>query len=248
MKVKEGQAVWVADPAIAGTDLFSQGHVISVADNGKATVETRPHHGGKSHEIIVPEAECYHTNVGAHVPDHCQLVYLSQPTLLDNTRRRFSEDKIYTYVGEILVAVNPFKWIEGMYGAPLRRRHHTLQRDAGRGPAERRQRRVASGRDARQLEGAAMRRLDANNKGEGQRSGVEGGDAEGRPRNLGGARGEVDEGVLPGGREGGQAERRARKPAGLVAEEGARDGMELGPLAACARAGQTMGFLGPAHP
>lgn len=34
---------------------------------------------------------------------------LSPPTLLDNTRQRFYVDKIYTYVGAILVAVNPFK-------------------------------------------------------------------------------------------------------------------------------------------
>merc|ERR1740138_1059882 len=33
-------------------------------------------------------------------------MYLSQPTLLENTRVRYMEDKIYTYVGSILVAVS----------------------------------------------------------------------------------------------------------------------------------------------
>ena len=81
MKVKEGQAVWVKDPQIAGTDLFNVGHVISLDDaHNKATIET--HHHGKAHEIKVPQDECFHTNIGGHVPDHCQLVYLSQPTLL----------------------------------------------------------------------------------------------------------------------------------------------------------------------
>ena len=55
------------------------------------------------------------TNRGGDVPDHCQLVHLSPPTLLENTRVRFESDKIYTYVGDILVAVNPFKWITGIY-------------------------------------------------------------------------------------------------------------------------------------
>ena len=54
-------------------------------------------------------------NTGPHVPDHCQLVHLSPPTLLENTRARFADDKIYTYVGDILVAINPFKWITGIY-------------------------------------------------------------------------------------------------------------------------------------
>jgi myosin heavy subunit len=71
------------------------------------TVETE--HGGKRQELVVTAEECFHTNQGADVPDHCQLVHLSPPTLLENTRVRFENDKIYTYVGDILVAVNPFK-------------------------------------------------------------------------------------------------------------------------------------------
>ncbi|KAL3917115.1 MAG: hypothetical protein SGPRY_006534, partial [Prymnesium sp.] len=52
---------------------------------------------------------------GDDVPDHTQLMYLSQPTLLYNTRQRYMRDVIYTYVGDILVAVNPFKTIPGLY-------------------------------------------------------------------------------------------------------------------------------------
>ena len=35
--------------------------------------------------------------------------------MLENTRRRFVNDRIYTLVGEILLAVNPFKPIDGIY-------------------------------------------------------------------------------------------------------------------------------------
>eukprot|EP00966_Prymnesium_polylepis_P253384 5856287-Prymnesium_polylepis.1 len=52
---------------------------------------------------------------GDAVPDHCQLMYLSQPTLLENTKQRYMLDQIYTCVGDILVAVNPFKRITGLY-------------------------------------------------------------------------------------------------------------------------------------
>ena len=41
--------------------------------------------------------------------DHTALLFLSDATLLHNTRQRYLRDDIYTYVGPILVSVNPFK-------------------------------------------------------------------------------------------------------------------------------------------
>lgn len=49
-------------------------------------------------------------------PDLCQLPDLNEQTLLDNLRARFLAGHIYTYVGSILIAVNPFKvCIEKIY-------------------------------------------------------------------------------------------------------------------------------------
>lgn len=42
-------------------------------------------------------------------PDLCQLPDLNEVVLLDNLRARFIAGHIYTYVGSILIAVNPFK-------------------------------------------------------------------------------------------------------------------------------------------
>ena len=75
--------------------------------------------GVKTQELILPLSECHQPHPGDDVPDHCQLMFLSQPTLLENTRQRYFADKIYTYVGDILVAVNPFRWIEGLYGVEI---------------------------------------------------------------------------------------------------------------------------------
>lgn len=44
-------------------------------------------------------------------PDLCQLPDLTERTLLENLKARFEKDLIYTYVGSILIAVNPFKII-----------------------------------------------------------------------------------------------------------------------------------------
>jgi hypothetical protein len=115
--LKVGAYVWVKDPAIAGTDLFTKGAILAIDDKGKATVETS--NGIKTQELILPLSECHMPHPADDVPDHCQLMYLSQPTLLENTRVRFMADKIYTYVGNILVVVNPFRRLEHILGPSI---------------------------------------------------------------------------------------------------------------------------------
>ena len=48
--------------------------------------------------------------------DNTGLVHLNEPSILNNTRVRFAKDQIYTFTGRILVAVNPFKLVGGLYG------------------------------------------------------------------------------------------------------------------------------------
>ncbi|XP_068000435.1 LOW QUALITY PROTEIN: unconventional myosin-IXa [Melanerpes formicivorus] len=43
--------------------------------------------------------------------DLCGLPDLNEKTLLENLRQRFKQEKIYTYVGSILIVVNPFKFL-----------------------------------------------------------------------------------------------------------------------------------------
>ena len=43
-------------------------------------------------------------------PDLCNLPDLNEETLLDNLKSRFHNGHIYTYVGSILIALNPFKF------------------------------------------------------------------------------------------------------------------------------------------
>ncbi|XP_072003893.1 unconventional myosin-IXa isoform X2 [Engystomops pustulosus] len=48
---------------------------------------------------------------GPECEDLCGLPDLSERTLLETLRTRFRQEKIYTYVGSILVAVNPFRFL-----------------------------------------------------------------------------------------------------------------------------------------
>ena len=44
-------------------------------------------------------------------PDLCQLPDLTEQTLLENLKARFDKGHIYTYVGSILIALNPFRYL-----------------------------------------------------------------------------------------------------------------------------------------
>ncbi|VDL74370.1 unnamed protein product [Nippostrongylus brasiliensis] len=43
------------------------------------------------------------------------LMYLNEGTLLNNCRQRYSKKQIYTYVANILISINPYEEIEGLY-------------------------------------------------------------------------------------------------------------------------------------
>jgi myosin-6 len=50
--------------------------------------------------------------------DNCEMVFLNEGSLLNNVRVRYYKNKIYTYVANILIAVNPYKDIPQLYAAP----------------------------------------------------------------------------------------------------------------------------------
>ena len=48
---------------------------------------------------------------------------VNEATILHNLRARFVEDVVYTNIGTILVSINPFKWIDGLYRSELIHEH-----------------------------------------------------------------------------------------------------------------------------
>lgn len=61
-------------------------------------------------------------------PDLIKLMTVNLPCILNALKHRFMKDSIYTSVGPILVALNPFKWIQGVYDEALMMKyyHETL--------------------------------------------------------------------------------------------------------------------------
>ncbi|CAF0806431.1 unnamed protein product [Adineta steineri] len=58
------------------------------------------------------------------VDDNCALMYLNEATLLNNVRRRYKADRIYTYVANILIAINPYKELSGLYSNETIKRYN----------------------------------------------------------------------------------------------------------------------------
>lgn len=61
-----------------------------------------------------------------HTDNLADLENLTNATLLNELKIRFNRDTMYTYVGEILVAVNPFKLIKGIYDPDKMRQYTSI--------------------------------------------------------------------------------------------------------------------------
>jgi myosin V len=56
--------------------------------------------------------------------DLIQLIDVHRPGILHTLKHRFQQDKIYTSVGPILIALNPFRWISGLYEEDIRMKYY----------------------------------------------------------------------------------------------------------------------------
>ncbi|XP_035838614.1 myosin-6 [Helianthus annuus] len=103
-----GSQVWVEDPEVAWID----GDVLEIKGADiKVKLTT-----GK--EIVIKSAQAYPKDPEAPscgVDDMTKLAYLHEPGVLENLKSRYNMDEIYTYTGNILIAVNPFKRIPHLY-------------------------------------------------------------------------------------------------------------------------------------
>lgn len=82
---------------------------VTNVQQGGARVTVQRASGGDEEVLDTAKADIFPANEdGMMADDHCALIHLNEPTVLENTRLRYLGDKIYTYTGKILVAMNPF--------------------------------------------------------------------------------------------------------------------------------------------
>ncbi|XP_047015859.2 myosin VIa isoform X6 [Ictalurus punctatus] len=107
--MEDGKPVWAPHP----TDGFQLGTIVDIGANS-LTIEPLKDKG-KTFTASVSQVFPAEDDINKHVEDNCSLMYLNEATLLNNVRVRYSKDKIYTYVANILIAVNPYYDIPKLY-------------------------------------------------------------------------------------------------------------------------------------
>ncbi|KAJ1409369.1 P-loop containing nucleoside triphosphate hydrolase [Sesbania bispinosa] len=107
-----GSHVWIEDPEVCWID----GQVSKI--NGKdAEIETT---NGK--KVVAKLSKIYPKDMEAPpggVDDMTKLSYLHEPGVLQNLKARYELNEIYTYTGNILIAINPFQRLPHIYGAHM---------------------------------------------------------------------------------------------------------------------------------
>uniref|UniRef100_A0A7N0ZY67 Myosin-12 n=1 Tax=Kalanchoe fedtschenkoi TaxID=63787 RepID=A0A7N0ZY67_KALFE len=103
-----GSQVWAEDPEEAWID----GEVTQIKSTN-ATILTS---NGKTIQADVSSVYPKDTEAPpAGVDDMTKLAYLHEPGVLQNLASRFTLNEIYTYTGNILIAVNPFRRLPHLY-------------------------------------------------------------------------------------------------------------------------------------
>ncbi|WJX10583.1 hypothetical protein P8452_01285 [Trifolium repens] len=113
-----GSHVWVEDPDVAWIDgeiLESKDQEITISNESGTKVVS------KSANIYPKDPE-FPTE---GVEDMTRLAYLHEPGVLQNLQIRYSINEIYTYTGNILIAVNPFQRLPHLYA------HETMAKYKG---------------------------------------------------------------------------------------------------------------------
>ncbi|OEL34730.1 Myosin-12, partial [Dichanthelium oligosanthes] len=103
-----GSHVWLEDPSEAWLD-----GVVTEIKGGDATIATT---NGKT--VVASLGSIYPKDTEAPpsgVDDMTKLAYLHEPGVLHNLSCRYGLNEIYTYTGNILIAVNPFQRLPHLY-------------------------------------------------------------------------------------------------------------------------------------
>ncbi|XP_026520974.1 unconventional myosin-VI isoform X2 [Notechis scutatus] len=107
--MEDGKPVWAPHP----TDGFQMGNIVDIGPDG-LTIEP-VNKKGKTIFAAINQVFPAEEDSKKDVEDNCSLMYLNEATLLHNIRVRYSKDRIYTYVANILIAVNPYFDIPKLY-------------------------------------------------------------------------------------------------------------------------------------
>ncbi|XP_048841051.1 myosin VIa isoform X7 [Brienomyrus brachyistius] len=107
--MEDSKPVWAPHP----TEGFQLGVIVDIG-NDSLTIDPLKQRG-KTFLAPINQVFPAEDDVNKQVEDNCSLMYLNEATLLNNVKVRYSKEKIYTFVANILIAVNPYYDIPKLY-------------------------------------------------------------------------------------------------------------------------------------
>ncbi len=110
------------DYAYVAKWLYSPASVCKILDGDEVLVKTGD---GEKHLMLASAVRRVRPQAREGVSDILQLNDFSVPSLLNTLRVRYHRDEVYTRVGPILISVNPYKWIDGMYSPETMHHYHS---------------------------------------------------------------------------------------------------------------------------
>ncbi|KAJ8559335.1 hypothetical protein K7X08_003393 [Anisodus acutangulus] len=108
VNITVGSHVWIEDPSVAWIDAQ-----VSEVKGQEVHVQT-----SDGRTVVATLSKTYPKDEDAPdggVDDMTELSYLHEPGVLHNLATRYQLNKIYTYTGSILIAINPFQKLPDLY-------------------------------------------------------------------------------------------------------------------------------------
>lgn len=135
--VPDDEDVWLPAQVVEYDQKYHQVNVEVTLDDGE--VETR-HINLNNRDVIRSIAGPNATSVESlpiaiqhdntnGVEDMRLLRFLNEPSILFNLKKRFESSQPYTYSTDIVIALNPYKWIDNLYGHDTHAQYLKMDRD-----------------------------------------------------------------------------------------------------------------------
>eukprot|EP00927_Polykrikos_kofoidii_P034051 TRINITY_DN28881_c0_g1_i1.p1 TRINITY_DN28881_c0_g1~~TRINITY_DN28881_c0_g1_i1.p1 ORF type:complete len:1724 (+),score=363.79 TRINITY_DN28881_c0_g1_i1:63-5234(+) len=103
--IKHDDEVWIQAEIVTSND---QEIIVKTVEREQITL-------GPNEPIFLRTSDVFTSEGLSVLDDLTQLTHLHEPAVLSSLQYRFDIDKIYTFTGPILIALNPFKHIAGLY-------------------------------------------------------------------------------------------------------------------------------------
>ncbi|KAF8818153.1 myosin H [Cardiosporidium cionae] len=119
-----GSTVWIK----SSTESIYKEVVVKTVTGNVLTVSI----DGETQEVDA--SECLNSNVGVEpqaIYDLAKLTHANEAAALDVIQKRYMKDEIYTYAGRLLVVMNPFKLINGLYDSRCLTKYQATQATHG---------------------------------------------------------------------------------------------------------------------